>query len=134
MVFYRKIMSFFSVWDHWNNNLFFTIWSLFWKIRMIYFCFFSIQNIKSICYIIFLDFFWITFFWWKVYSFQLYLFLQGLIFFIFYGSFHDLMWPLQRIENIYLFIDSIYLCFFYYYPIRRIYIWSTRFRFILWHL
>ena len=47
----------------------FTIWAMFWNISSIYFFFFSIQDIKSNNYIIFLKFFSIIFFWWKIYPF-----------------------------------------------------------------
>ena len=45
----------------------FTIWIMFWNIRRTSFFFFSIQNIKSNCNIFCLNFFSITFFWWKIY-------------------------------------------------------------------
>ena len=51
-----------------NTTCFFTIWVIFCNISRIYFFFLSVQNIKSNCYIIFLKFFLITFFWWKTYS------------------------------------------------------------------
>ena len=43
---------------------------MFWNISRICFFFFSIRNIKSNCYIIFLNFFPIIFFWWKIFSFS----------------------------------------------------------------
>ena len=83
----------------------FTIWVIFWNISGLQFFFFGIQNIKSNCCIIFLTFFSIIFFKWKIYFFPI------------------LQLP-QRIENIcYLFYwwDLLLLLFFY----KRIYIWST---------
>ena len=49
--------------------MFFTIWFMFWNISRLYLFFFSIQNIKNNCYIIFLKHFLIIFFWWIVYFF-----------------------------------------------------------------
>ena len=84
---------------------------------------FSIQNIKSSCYIIFLKFFPIIFYLWKIYSFPViciyksYNFCYSLcIFFLFL---HNLTQLLQRIENIcYLFFWwhlLLLFCFLSYY-------------------
>ena len=108
------------------------------------FFFFSIQSVKSNCYIVFLKFFPIIFSDGKHILSQLYLFVKGLIFVIICSSFfyffmNDSVRLLQCIENIYclffffLFFfffdddddDEIYCCFFLFYPVRRIYIWST---------
>ena len=40
-----------------KNNLFFTIWVMFWSISKIFFSFFRIQNIKTNCQILFLKVF-----------------------------------------------------------------------------
>ena len=84
-----------------------------------YFSFFSIQNIKSNCYVIFLGFsFNHPFSDGKSIPSQLYLFIKGLIFVILCGSLFflfliDITQLLQLIENIcYLFIDGIYWYFF----------------------
>ena len=74
-----------------KKNLFVTVWVMFWNISRIYFFFFSIQNIKSNCYIIFLKFFPIIFFWWKIYSFPV-TFIYDLIFVILFGSFLISSW------------------------------------------
>ena len=98
-------MSFFSIWSHKKKNLLFTVWIMFWDISRIYFFFFNIQNIKSNSvshiYIIFLKFFPIIFFWWKIYSFPV--IFQFLLFFAYLcWVLHDLTQALQRIENILL--------------------------------
>ena len=75
---------------------------MFWNKNKIFFFIFRVQNIKSNCYIIFLKCFQIIIFWWKIYSFQLYLFIKGLIFVILCRSFfffHNLTRLLQRIES-----------------------------------
>ena len=59
----------FSIWTHFKNNLLFTIWVMFWNISRLFVFFFSIRNIKNNCYIIFLKYFRVIFFWWKIYSF-----------------------------------------------------------------
>ena len=75
----------------------------------------NIQNIESNCHIIFDKVFPIIFFWWKVYSSQLYLFIHFLFFFVDHFLFlHYLTQLLHRIENIccLFFVDGIYCCFF----------------------
>ena len=49
--------------------MFFTIWGFFWNISRIYFFFFSVETIKSNCYVIFLNVFPVICLWWIVYSF-----------------------------------------------------------------
>ena len=56
----------FSVWHHQKNDLFFTIWFLFWNVCRIY---------QSNRLINFLKFFWIMFFWWVIYSCLIYIYL-----------------------------------------------------------
>ena len=46
----------------------------------------------------------------------------------FFQFFYNLMQLLLRIETSIFFIDKIYCCFFPFYPIRRVYIWSTFFK------
>ena len=75
-----------------KNNLFFTIWIKFWNMNRIWFFFFSIQNVKSNCYIIFSQFFPIIFFWWKIYSFPAIFFVKALLFVILCGSFLISSW------------------------------------------
>ena len=71
------------------------------------FFFFIIQNIKSNCYIIFLNIFVIIFFWWKTYPFPVifncksFNFYYSLRIFLFL---HDLTWLLQRIGSIVTFL------------------------------
>ena len=65
-----------------KNNLYFTIWVMFWIICRIKLFFFSIQNIENNCYVVFLIFFPIIFIWWKISSFPVVLFMKGLIFVI----------------------------------------------------
>ena len=83
-----------------------------WNISSIYiFFFFSIQNIKCSCYIIFLKFSPITFSWWKTY-FLLVIFIYKRFNFcnslwIFFLFLHDLTRLLQRIES------SYYLFYWY---------------------
>ena len=90
---------------------------------------FNIQNVKSNSHIIFLKFFPIIFFWWKMYSSQLYLFIKGLIFVILSECFPISSWfnaiVIAFWKHLSFFIDEIYCCFFGFYPIRRIYTWST---------
>ena len=70
--------------------------------------FFSIQNIKSNCFIIFLKLFWNIFSWLKIYFFPVISIYKKLNFcyslWIFFWFLHDLMQLLKCIENIcYLF-------------------------------
>ena len=115
------------------------IWNMFWNINRIYFLFFSVQNFKSNWQIIFLKFIPIIFFWYKIYSFPLKFTHRRFNFcyslwdlFLFL---HDLTQLLQQIEKIVIFFIFficyyflsffIYSCFFVFYLIRRISIWST---------
>ena len=93
-----------GIWKHQKNNLFFTIWDMFWNISRTYVSFFSIQNIKSNCYVIFLKHFAISLFWWKKYSFLVifiyirfnFCYFLRMLFYFFY----DLKRLFQHIENI----------------------------------
>ena len=119
-----------SIWNHLKNDLFLTIWVMFWNISRIYFFIFSIQNIKCNCYIIFLKFFsnhllipsanfFPVIFIYK--SFNLCCSLW--IFFLFL---YNLTRLLRRIKAFAVFfIDRIYCCLFIFYPVKRICIWST---------
>ena len=78
------------------------------KCRIYIYTFFSKQNIKRHCYIIFLKFFLSLFFWWKTYFFPVLFIFKSFSFFhslwTFFLILHDLMWLLQFIKNIcYLF-------------------------------
>ena len=99
---------------------------MFWKISRIYFFFFSIQKIKKNCYVIFLKFSAIIFFWLKISFVPVIFIIKVLIFVIlcrsFFLSLHNLSWMLTYLLS---FFDWIYCCHFVFYPIRRIYIWST---------
>ena len=86
------IMSFFSVWNHQKNYLFFSTWVKFWNISRIYFVYFSIQNIKSKCCISFLNFLQSSFSDEKCIPYQLFLFIKGLIFVILCGLFLIFSW------------------------------------------
>ena len=99
---------------------------MFWNIRRIYFFNFSIQSIKINYYISFLIFFPIIVFWWKNYSFPVISINERFDFWysfqIFFWFFHDLGQMLQLIDKI------------LFYSIRRICIWSTTIKIILWYL
>ena len=121
-------MPFVSIWNHWKNNLFFTILIMFWNITRIFFL--AHKKLGAIVTLFFPDFLQSSFCDGKFIPFQLYLFIKGLLFVILRRSFwflHNLTQLLQRIESIFdfFFIDRIYCCFFVFYPIRRIDIWST---------
>ena len=105
------------------------VWLMFWNISMKYFLFFSIQNIKSNCYIIFLRFFPIIFFWWKTYPFPVIFIYKRFNFcyslWIFFYFFIILRNCYSVLETFIIFyIDRIYCCFFIFYPVKWIYIWS----------
>ena len=101
---------------------------MFWNLSSVYyiFFFFSIHNSKSNCQIIFSQIFFQSFSSdEKFIPSQLYLLINGLILLFFVDIFF-LLKLLERIENFcYFFIDGICCCFFVFYPIRRISIWST---------
>ena len=85
-------MSLFSIWSHAFHDLNYVL-------RYKQDIFFNIQNIKSNS--IFLNFFPIIFFWWKIYSFPV--IFQFLLFFAYLcWVLHDLTQALQRIESILL--------------------------------
>ena len=119
-----------SIWNHLKNDLFLTIWVMFWNISRIYFFIFSIQNIKCNCYIIFLKFFPIIFWFHLLISSQLFLFIKALIYAVLCGSFFLFLYNLTRLLRrikafAVFFIDRIYCCLFIFYPFKRICIWST---------
>ena len=110
--------------------MFFTICAIFWNMCKMYFFFFSIQNIRSNSYIIFLKLFPAIFFWWVIYSFPVYLFMKGLIFLIFCRSFLSSSWFNATVTAYWkhspsFLLAGIIVAFFY--SIRRIYILSTKF-------
>ena len=80
---------------------------------------FSIENIKSNCSIVFLNFFPIIFFWWKISSFSVIFVYTGLIFIILWGSFlvsscfNDTV-TLRLLKAFILFIGGIYCCFLFF--------------------
>ena len=113
---------------------------MFWNIEGIYIFVFSIQNIQSSFYIIFLKFFSTIFFWWIVYSFPV-IYIYECLNFCYSFSMFSYFFIIQR--NYYsvlktfviLFIDGIYCCLFVFYPVKIIYIYDPPpSRFILWHL
>ena len=89
---FRLSFASFSAWNNYKNNLFFTIWVMFWNISRISFFLFSIQNFKSNCYIFFFKFFQSSFSDGKFIPFQLYFFIKRLIFVILWGSFFIFSW------------------------------------------
>ena len=98
-----------------------------------FFLFFSIQNIKSNCHIIFLNLFPIIIFWWKMYSLPVIFICNRFntsyslrIVFYFFKISCECYSVLKTF--VIIFIDGIYWCFFALYRIRRIYIWSTTIR------
>ena len=117
IVFYCKIMPFFSIWDHSENSWFFANWVMLWNINRIYFFFFNIQNIKRNCYMIFLKFFPIIFFLWKIYSFSLIFIYKRFnfryslqIFFYFFEIWRNCYSKFKAF--IIFFMGEIYCCFF----------------------
>ena len=100
--------------------------------------FFSIQNIKSNCYIIFLNFLSNHLFLMSalflpsyIYIIKIHFFYSFVFFFDSFWFFHGLTRLLQRVEKNYLLINGVYCCFFVFYRITRIYIWSTTFKIYL---
>ena len=107
---------------------------MFWNISKICFFFFSMQIIKSNCYISFLNLFPIIFFWWKIYSF-LFIFIYKRCNFcyslwMFFLLLNDLTRSRVSKTFVIFFINGIYCNFFVLYPIRRIYHDSDLFYFI----
>ena len=91
--------------------------------------FFSIQNIKSNCYIIFPIVFPMIFFWWENYSFLVifiyknFNFCYSLRIFFYFFLIYDCYRVLKAF--VIIFFDRVYCYIFAFYPIRRIHIWST---------
>ena len=111
-------------------TFFFMIWVMFWNISRIYIFFISIKNIKSNCYIIFLNFFPTFLIWWKIYSFPATSICKKLTFVILCGFFFYFFIILLNFNSllktfVMFFIDRIYCCLFVFYPFMKIYIWST---------
>ena len=109
-------MSSFSIQNHWNNNLFFRIWVISWKISRIYFAF--LAYMYNSCPIIFLEFFPIILVWWKIYFFPV-IFIKSLTLFLFAAFFlflHDLTPLLQHIKSLlsfYRYYLLLLFCFFF---------------------
>ena len=89
---------------------------MFWNISRIYFFFFSIQNAKSNCNIIFLKIFAVIFLWWEIYSFPIVFIYKRFNFCFFFADLflflHDLTRLLQHIESsccIFYWWDSLLL-------------------------
>ena len=59
---------------------------MFWNISRIYFFFFSIQNIRSNYYIIFLILFPVIFLWWNIYSLTVLILYKRLLSFYFWSN------------------------------------------------
>ena len=103
---------------------------------------FSIQNIKSNCYVIFLKFFQLSFSDGKFIPSQSHLFVKDIIFVILCRSFFISSWfkaivtaywkhllSFLLLGSIVAFLFFIQLCcFFVFYPVRKIYMWSTTIR------
>ena len=121
--FFELNFAFFSILNH-------TI-SIMLKHKQDIFFFFSIQNIKSNCYTIFLRFFQISFFWWKRFSLPFTFINKRFSFskflWMFFSFLHNLTHLLQLFKNIcYLFYWwnlLLLLCLFY--PVWRIFILPT---------
>ena len=106
------LLASFSIWNHEKNNLFLTNWVMW----IFFFLFFSMQNIKGNCYIIFLKFFPVIFFLMKIYSLPFTFVYKDLIFVTlseFFQFLHDLMWLSQRIESIFYLSYWWDLCCFF---------------------
>ena len=94
----------------------------------IYIYIFIMQNNNSHCYIIFLKFFQIIFFWWKIFSFlfifiyKWFIFCYSFRFFPYFFMIQSDCWSVFKTFIIF-FNDKICCCFFDFYPIRRINIW-----------
>ena len=129
LFFYYKIMpslsfgisfEFFSVWNHQKNNLFFTIWVMFWNIgRISFFSFLAYKTLRAVVTLFSQFFCSIIFFWWKIYSFPFIFIFKRFnfcySFSMFSYFFHNLMQLLQRIESIYylLYWQDLLLLFYF---------------------
>ena len=101
------------------------VFKLGWK----YFFFFSIQNVKSNFWIIFLKLFPTIYFWWIIYSFPI-IFIYKLVniwnsFWMWFNFF--IIWcnSCCLLKTFINFIFRVYCCFFVFYPVWRINIWTT---------
>ena len=121
------------------DNLFFTIWVMFWNISRIYIFFFSIQNIKAIVSLSFSIFFQSSFLDGKFISSHLYLFIKCLIFVILWGSFFISSWFNATVTlywkhlSSFLLMGFIVVYLFFIQPGESTYD-TPRFGFTLWHL
>ena len=68
------------------------IWVIFWNIIRMNIFFFSIQNMKNNCYIIFLNFFPVIFSWWKMYFLPLIFIYKWFNFVVFCGFLFISFW------------------------------------------
>ena len=106
---------------------------MFWNISTIYFSFLTCKTLRATRATVTLflsNFLQKSFCDGKFIPFQLYLFITGLIFVILCRPFLISSWFYTTITThwkhlLLFFIDGIYCCFFVFYPIRRIYIWSS---------
>ena len=104
---------------------------MFWNISRIYFfSFLAYKTLRGIVWLIFSNFFQSPFSDGKFIPFQLYLFIKGLVFVILCRSFLISSWFNATVTAYWkhfssFFVDRIYCCFSVFYPVRRIYIWST---------
>ena len=122
--------AFLCIWNHWKNDLFFTIWVIFWNISKIYFSLLTYKRLRAIVTLFCSNLFQFSFSDREFIPFQLWLLIKSLIFVILCGSFFYffIIWcNYYSVLKAFIifFIDNIYCCFFVFYPIRRIYAWST---------
>ena len=86
---YCQIMPSLFNQNYYINELRFMIWIMSWNMNYVAanILFFSIQHVKSNCYITLRKFLPIVFFWWVIYSFSFILIVKALFFLILCGSF-----------------------------------------------
>ena len=122
-------MPFFIIWNHWESYLLLH-WVIFWNVSRMFFISFTIQSIKGNCWIIFLKCFQISYSWWVIYSFPIILIYKRINFWysllIFSNIFKVLCGCCNILKRfIITFLYRVYCCFSIFYPVSRIYIWST---------
>ena len=111
----------FSIWNYHKKSIFFMLWVKFWNVDRTYFFFFITKN----------TFFLIILFWWITYPFQItYISIKCLSFDIFCKFFPISSWFNATVSTNWKHLLSL-LSF---YPIQRIYIWSTMIWITWWHL
>ena len=129
ITFFDNIMPSFSIYD-----LLFFIWIMFLNIIRKYF--FNKKTIKSSSSIMFLNFFPIMFFWWKIYFFPvIFTYIQVLLFFA------GVFWFPQHLNQLVQHSQCIYYIF-YWWDFLLLFLIKSRepiddlawFRYILWHL